>query len=74
VFGQTGDLRGTTPPCPPGTGTGNGAFAANIRIPVDDAHEWHFRLGHAVGRHLSSPEHLELNGYAYGKQKGSDLR
>ena len=53
--------------CPPGTGSGNGVFAANIRIPIDDAHEWHFRLRYAKRRPLTKRELLEfkMNGFAY---------
>lgn len=62
--------------CPPGTGTGNGVFAANIRIPIDDEHEWHFRLRYAVQRPLSSRELLEfkINGYAYAEHEPGTWR
>jgi phthalate 4,5-dioxygenase len=53
--------------CPPGSGSGNGVLAANIRLPIDDSHEWHFRLRYAAARPLTPKELLEfkMNGYAY---------
>jgi len=62
--------------CPPGTGTGNGVEAANIRIPIDDEHEWHFRLRYATERPLTPRELLQFKmiGYAYAEHEPGTWR
>jgi phenylpropionate dioxygenase-like ring-hydroxylating dioxygenase large terminal subunit len=61
---------------PPGTGSGNGVLAANIRIPIDDEHEWHFRLRYAPRRALTPRELLEfkMNGFAYAEHEPGTWR
>jgi phenylpropionate dioxygenase-like ring-hydroxylating dioxygenase large terminal subunit len=61
--------------CPPGTGSGNGVLSANIRIPIDDEHEWHFRLRYAP-RPLTNRELLEfkVNGFAYAEHEPGTWR
>jgi phenylpropionate dioxygenase-like ring-hydroxylating dioxygenase large terminal subunit len=61
---------------PPGTGSGNGVLAANIRVPIDDEHEWHFRLRYAIQRPLTPRELLEfkVNGFAYAEHESGTWR
>jgi phthalate 4,5-dioxygenase len=53
--------------CPPGINLPEGVFAANVRVPIDDTHNWHFRLRYAPKRPLNEAEMLEFtsNGYVY---------
>jgi phthalate 4,5-dioxygenase oxygenase subunit len=61
---------------PPGTGSGNGVLAANIRVPIDDEHEMHFRLRYATQRPLTKRELLEfqMNGFAYAEHEPGTWR
>lgn len=61
---------------PPGTGTGNGVRAANIRVPLDDEHEWHFRLRYASDRPLTHAElrSYKTDGYAYAEHEPGSWR
>jgi phthalate 4,5-dioxygenase len=61
---------------PPGLHLVNGLQAKNIRIPIDDAHEWQFRLRYTLNRELTQEELIEYKsqGYNYdGHMPGSWL-